>query len=106
MKFSEALIQVREWLEREGRVSYRALKREFALDDEFIEDLKAELIDAKRLAADEDGKVLVWIGKEETAKGEAAKRSRPQKLLVLSFQAPVPNPQPLAPNPQPASGAS
>lgn len=28
MKFSEALVQVREWLEREGRVSYRALKRE------------------------------------------------------------------------------
>jgi class 3 adenylate cyclase/predicted ATPase len=63
MKFSEALVQVREWLEREGRVSYRALKREFALDEDFLEDLKAELIDAKRLAVDEDGKVLVWIGK-------------------------------------------
>jgi hypothetical protein len=40
-------------------VSYRALKRRFALDDEYLEDLKAELIDAKRLAIAEDGKVLV-----------------------------------------------
>ena len=63
MIFSEMLIQVREWLQREGRVSYRALKRQFQLDDEYLEDLKAELIDAKRLAADEDGKVLVWVGK-------------------------------------------
>ena len=62
MKFSEVVRQTIAWLEREGRVSYRALKREFALDDEFLEDLKAEIIDAKRLASDENGKVLVWRG--------------------------------------------
>src|SRR5262245_12647098 len=72
MKFSELVEQVRPWLEREGRVSYRALKREFDLDDEYLEDLKAELIDAKRVAVDEDGKVLVWTGKE--TEGEKAKR--------------------------------
>ena len=62
MKFSELVGQVRDWLERERRVSYRALKREFDLDDEDPEDLKAEIIDAKHLASDEDGKVLVWVG--------------------------------------------
>ena len=62
MKFSEIVNQTREWLEREERVSYRALKREFDLDDEYIEDLKEELIVAKRVAADEDGRVLVWTG--------------------------------------------
>ncbi len=62
MTFDEALTQVTELLQREGRVSYRALKRRFALDDEYIEDLKAELIDAKHLAVDEEGKVLVWVG--------------------------------------------
>jgi hypothetical protein len=51
--------QALAWLQREGRVSYRALKREFELDDEFLEDLKVELIDARRVAADEDGKVVV-----------------------------------------------
>jgi hypothetical protein len=62
MTFDEVLEQVRELLRREGRVSYRALKRRFALDDDYVEDLKAELIDAKHLAVDEDSKVLVWIG--------------------------------------------
>ena len=70
MTFSEVLIQVREWLHREGQVSYRALKRQFQLDDEYLEDLKAELIDAKRIAVDEDGKVLVWAGSEGNAESE------------------------------------
>jgi class 3 adenylate cyclase len=62
MKFSEVVAQTLAWLQREGRVSYRALKREFDLDDEFLEDVKAEIIEAKRLAIDENGKVLVWVG--------------------------------------------
>jgi class 3 adenylate cyclase/predicted ATPase len=63
MQFYEVLDQVLALLQREGRVSYRALKRQFGLDDDYLEDLKVEIIDAKRLAVDEDGKVLVWIGK-------------------------------------------
>jgi hypothetical protein len=62
MKFSAVVTQTLAWLQRDGRVSYRALKREFDLDDEYIEDLKAEIITAKRLAIDEDGVVLVWVG--------------------------------------------
>ena len=46
-------------LHRQGRISYRALKRRYELTDEDIEDVKAELIDARRLATDEDGRVLV-----------------------------------------------
>src|SRR5262245_54947879 len=62
MKFSEVVGHTIAWLQREGRVSYRALKREFDLDDEYIEDLKVELIDTKELAIDKEGKMLVWIG--------------------------------------------
>ena len=62
MGFDEVLAQVLELLQREKRVSYRALKRRFSIDDEYLEDLKAEIIDAKRLAADENGTVLVWAG--------------------------------------------
>src|SRR2546428_224026 len=51
-----------ELLQRKGRVSYRALKREFDLNDEFVEDLKVELIQAQKIAVDEDGAVLVWVG--------------------------------------------
>jgi hypothetical protein len=69
MTFDEALAQVLDLLQREGRVSYRALKRRFNLDDDYLEDLKAEIIQAKRLAIDEDGVVLVWIGAPATGIG-------------------------------------
>ena len=36
MTFDELLVQVLELLQREGRVSYRALKIRFSLDDEYI----------------------------------------------------------------------
>jgi class 3 adenylate cyclase len=67
MTFDEVLAQVQELLQREQRVSYRGLKRRFALDDEYLEDLKEELIGAKRLATDEDGRFLVWTGEQGTA---------------------------------------
>src|SRR5499433_1790983 len=81
--FDEILAQVVELLHREGRVSYRALKRRLNLDDEYIEDLKDELIEAKQWAADEGGKVLVWAGGEtkgETAKGAKGETGRDPEL--------------------------
>ncbi|HEV8711392.1 MAG TPA: adenylate/guanylate cyclase domain-containing protein [Candidatus Binatia bacterium] len=62
MTFEEILAQARELLQRKGRVSYRALKLQFTLDDEYLAGLKDELVDAERVAVDEDGKVLVWVG--------------------------------------------
>jgi class 3 adenylate cyclase/tetratricopeptide (TPR) repeat protein len=62
MEFYELLEQVLDLLRRRGRVSYGALKAQFHLDDDYLAALKDELIDAQRLASDEDGKVLVWIG--------------------------------------------
>jgi TOMM system kinase/cyclase fusion protein len=66
MGFYEILDQVVDLLRRRGRVTYRALKREFQLDETFLEDLKAELITAQRLAIDEQGEVLVWAGEAGT----------------------------------------
>ena len=85
MTFDEVLAQVQELLQQEKRVSYRGLKRRFALDDEYLEDLKEELIGAKRLATDEDGRFLVWTGGTTVPKVQVAK-----------FQ--VPHSLPLAPN--------
>ena len=62
MKFSEMVTQAVAWLQREERVSYRALKREFALQDDALDDLKEELVTIKELAVDKDGKMLVWAG--------------------------------------------
>ena len=72
MTYDEVLTQVLALLRREQRMAYRVLKRRFSLDDEYLEDLKADLIDAKRLAINEEGKVLVWVGRE--GNGETGNR--------------------------------
>ena len=59
MDFYSLLDDVLELLRRRGRVTYRALKRQFHLDDEVLDDLKEELIKAQRVAVDENGDVLV-----------------------------------------------
>ena len=62
MTFDDVLTQIIALLQREKRVSYRALKRRFDLDDDYLEDVKDELIYAKKLAIDEENRVLVWTG--------------------------------------------
>src|SRR5438093_11809391 len=62
MTFYEVLAQVLELLQREGRVSYRALKLQFHLDEDYLEGVKEELIEAKRVAIVEGGRVLAWLG--------------------------------------------
>src|SRR5262247_252219 len=67
MDFYTILDQVIDLLKQRGRASYRALKRQFALDDAYLEDLKVEIIKVQRLAVDQDGEMLVWTGEAETA---------------------------------------
>src|SRR5262245_7718066 len=67
MTFEEILDQAIAILQRRGRLTYGALKRQFQLDDAYLEDLKNELIEGQRLAADEEGHVLVWIGEAAAA---------------------------------------
>ena len=62
MTFDEILDQALALLQRRGRLTYRALQRQFNLDDAYLADLKAEIIQGQRLAVDEDGVVLVWTG--------------------------------------------
>ena len=112
MSFDEVLDQVRALLQQRGRVTYGALKRRFTLDDEYLEDLKGELISAERVAVDEDGKVLVWTG--GATNGETAKQGNDENSLAsrvqsleskqvqgLGSKVQSPENQPLTPNPQP-----
>jgi hypothetical protein len=57
--FDAILAQVLDLLQREERLSDRALKVRFGLDDEHLEALKDEIIEARQLAVDEKGIVLV-----------------------------------------------
>src|SRR5499426_4171907 len=62
MDFYDVLDQVLDLLRQRGRVTYNALKRQFGLDDACLQDLKDEIIEAQRLAVDENDRVLVWTG--------------------------------------------
>jgi len=62
MDFYAVLERVLEILQQHKRVTYRALQRQFDLDEAYLEDLKAEIIEARQLAVDEGGRVLVWTG--------------------------------------------
>ena len=45
-----------------GRVTYRSLKLRYYLDEEVLARIPDELLKAERVAADESGEVLVWVG--------------------------------------------
>ena len=66
MTFDELLAQICDLLQRQGRMSYWAIKRRFDLDDDDIEGLKVELIKVQQLAVDQDSEMLVWTGDPAT----------------------------------------
>ena len=69
--------QVITLLRQRGRLTYRTLQRQFQLDAAALEDLTVELIKGQRLAADEDGEVLVWIGDTASSPAPAAPAPAP-----------------------------
>ena len=87
MDFVAVVDQAIALLRQRGRLTYRTLQRQFQLDDTALGDLTIELIKGQRLAADEDGEVLVWIG-------DAAALPAPGAL--------APAPAPLPPPPEAA----
>ncbi len=61
MTFYELLNKVENLLEREGKMSYRALQREFEIDVETLDDIRQELVVVKKIARDIDGEMLELI---------------------------------------------
>ena len=74
MTFDEILEQVITLLQRQGRVSYRALKLRFDLDDEYLDVLKEEMLFAYPVV-DEEGRGFVWTG--EAARQPVSTSTRP-----------------------------
>ena len=65
-------------LQRQGRVSYRALKRQFDLDDAYIDDLKFEIIEVHRAA---DG---TTVASQAISDGQFRIRLKPGSYDVAS----------------------
>src|SRR3989475_13251578 len=64
MTFDEVLAQIIDLLKRQGRVSYSALKRRFDLNDDYLNDLKDEILYVHPVR-DDEGRGLVWTGNVE-----------------------------------------
>src|SRR5262249_50446379 len=86
MEFYAVLDQVVELLRQRGRVTYRALKLQFDLDDNALETLKEEIIDAQRLAVDEQEKVLIWT--ENAASATPSALGPAQEQVPLTYTPP------------------
>ena len=76
MTFDEVLAQIIDLLTRQGRVSYSALKRRFDLTDDYLNDLKDELLFAHPVV-DEDNRGLVWRGETVSGQEVAAPFAQP-----------------------------
>jgi adenylate/guanylate cyclase family protein len=88
MDFYSILDQVIVLLRQRQRVTYRALQRQFGIDDTFLADLKAELIDAQHLAVDEEGNVLVWTGEAGTTATVPSPSTTTQGRAPLTYTPP------------------
>src|SRR5262245_36808357 len=97
MDYEELVAKVIELLQREKRVPYRVLKRRFELDDDYIEDLKIDLIEAKWLATDEHDRILVWIGDAQAVTSQGAQPTQP--LAAQQQPSPEVTPRITAPPP-------
>src|SRR6266571_157653 len=60
--FNEVLSQTIAMLHQHGRVSYRALKRQFAIPDDYLEDLTDAILFAYPQVREEEERGLVWTG--------------------------------------------
>jgi hypothetical protein len=91
MKFSAVVEQILDMLQRQGRVSYRLLRREFELDDDLLADFKEELLYSRAQEVREEGPGLVCVGTPAVESVQLVVRS-PQPL-ASSTQALAPKPQ-------------
>src|SRR6266545_1352671 len=82
MDFYTVLDQVLTLLRQRGRVSYRALKRQFQLDDETLADLTAELLYAHHPMS-EEGSGLVLLGDVSTAPEDPSPVLQPETSRVV-----------------------
>jgi len=84
MDFYAVLDQVVALLRSRGRVSYRVLKRQFALDDELLADLTAELRYAHYPIAEDHDQGLVRTG-ERRGKAEDFQQEVPVTAFETAF---------------------
>jgi class 3 adenylate cyclase/tetratricopeptide (TPR) repeat protein len=85
MTFEEILDQALAMLQRRGRMTYRTLQRQFALDEDALTDLKDELLYAHPEIRDDAGRGLVWTGVSSSAPPATSPPASTQERAPLSY---------------------
>src|SRR5919108_2180642 len=88
MDFYAILDQVVALLRQRQRVTYRAPKRQFALDEDTLADLKAELLYAHPQVRDDAGQGLLWTGEPAPAPAAAPAVVEPPPQAPLAYTPP------------------
>jgi len=85
MTFEEMLDQAMAMVQRRGRVTYRALKLQFGLDDDHLEALKDELLYAHLHVVEDDGRGLIWTGEARPPSTPGSSPAIDQARAPLSY---------------------
>src|SRR5215831_3471434 len=104
MTFDEILAQVITLLQRQGRVSYRAIKRRFDIDDDYIEDLKDEILYVHESEIEADERGFTWTGDMASGQEVADPSAQPTPQPAAQAQ-PSPQVAPRATAPHPPADA-
>src|SRR6266511_4570807 len=88
MTFEEILDQALAMLQRRGRVTYRALKLQFRLDDDHLEALKDELLYAHPHVVEDNGRGLIWTGETRPTPTPGSPPAPDQAREPLSYTPP------------------
>jgi class 3 adenylate cyclase len=89
MDFDAVLDQVLALLRQRGRVSSRALRRQFDRDDAYLDDLKVELIAVQQGAVDQEGTMLVWTGAAASATAPAPVQAQAPRAYTPPYLAEI-----------------
>ena len=88
MTFEEIVDQALAMLQRRGRVTYRTLQRQFALDEDALNDLKGELLYAHPEVRDDAGRGLIWTSDTGPATSAATAPAGTPELAPLAYTPP------------------
>jgi class 3 adenylate cyclase/tetratricopeptide (TPR) repeat protein len=88
MTFEEILDHAIAMLQRRGRLTYSTLKRQFQLDEDTLNDLKAELLYAHPEVRDDAGRGLVWTGDPGLPPAAHAALAEPPARVPLTYTPP------------------
>ena len=82
MDFYEVLDQVIDLLRSRGRVTYRALKRQFGIDDDFLKDLQDEILYVHPVKQEIDARYETKISRSASTTNFS---SRPPRISWTNF---------------------